>query len=82
MQSSLLDTDSSVRIPTTVEPRSNDPRSNDTPGFTMGRPGPGKKYSKMYEKTSRSNDIRSNDIPSFTMEISGPKRELYPATTI
>ena len=57
------------RIPSTVEPRYNDPRYNDIPSITINMLCPGKSYRKMYGTEPRYNDLRYNNIPDITMSF-------------
>ena len=58
-----------IQIPSTVEPRYNNPRYNDIPGITMNILCPGKSYSYMFGKEPRYYDLRYNGIPDITMRI-------------
>ena len=58
-----------TNVRSTVEPRYNDPRCNDTLGVTIDMLCPGKSYSKMYGTEPRYNDLRYNDIPDITMRF-------------
>jgi len=65
------------KLPTTVEPRFNEPLFNEVLDITNDIQCPGQSYSKMYGIEPRYNEPQYNEFFDITNIIWKPKRKIY-----